>query len=213
VALFRRALYWLAAAGLIHLSCATFDGSYSSTQTAGRETASSGFQPVYVYSDHGSFKNHFYPTGLMGDHEDIVYHDGYSQDTVSGNSCIAVIYKAKAEQHHGWVGMYWQNPAYNWGYKDGGLNLSGASRLTFWARGDKGTEKIEKFCVGGTKGSYSDSCFASIGPFYLTKQWKQYEIDLSGKDLSSVIGGFCWSINAQNNPQGALFYLDEIRYE
>ena len=47
----------------------------------------------------------------------------------------------------------------------------------------------------------------------LTQEWKQYTIDLRGKDLSYMIGGFCWATNADVNPEGATFYLDEIKYE
>ena len=62
-------------------------------------------------------------------------------------------------------------------------------------------------------GEFSDSDSAVIGPVILTKDWQQYTIDLKGKDMSYVIGGFCWSANIDNNPEGATFYLDEIKYE
>ena len=62
-------------------------------------------------------------------------------------------------------------------------------------------------------GRYSDSDTASIGPVVLTQDWKQYTIDLRGKDLGYIIGGFAWSTNIDVNPDGATFYLDEIRYE
>ena len=86
-------------------------------------------------------------------------------------------------------------------------------KLTFWARGEKGGERIEEFKMGGISGPYPDSATASIGPLILTPEWKQYAIDLVGKDLSHVIGGFAWSANLDNNPNGCTFYLDEIRYE
>ena len=47
----------------------------------------------------------------------------------------------------------------------------------------------------------------------LTQEWKQYEIDLSGKDLSYISGGFCWATNLDVNPDGVVFYLDDIKYE
>jgi hypothetical protein len=52
-----------------------------------------------------------------------------------------------------------------------------------------------------------------MGPVVLTKDWQQYEIDLSGKDISYISGGFCWSTNLDVNPDGCTFYLDDIRYE
>lgn len=47
----------------------------------------------------------------------------------------------------------------------------------------------------------------------LRKAWKKYSIDLTGADLSRVIGGFGWTIKYQSNPNGATFYLDSIRFE
>ncbi|MCP4407895.1 MAG: hypothetical protein GY807_09070, partial [Gammaproteobacteria bacterium] len=43
--------------------------------------------------------------------------------------------------------------------------------------------------------------------------WQQYTINLSGQDLSHVIGGFGWSTNQCANPAGATFYLDNIFFE
>ena len=47
----------------------------------------------------------------------------------------------------------------------------------------------------------------------LTTQWQQYTIDLTGVDLSYVLGGFAWVANNTANPNGAVFYLDDIQYE
>ena len=52
-----------------------------------------------------------------------------------------------------------------------------------------------------------------IGPVVLDKEWKQYTIDLKGKDLSYIIGGFAWATNLDVDPDGCVFYLDEIKYE
>ncbi|MEK6733085.1 MAG: hypothetical protein AABY55_05600, partial [Candidatus Omnitrophota bacterium] len=111
------------------------------------------------------------------------------------------------------AGMYWQSPANNWGDKKGGFDLTGATKLTFWARGAKGGERVEEFKLGGITGLYPDSDIAGIGPVMLTQDWKRYEIDLSGKDLSYISGGFCWATNIDVNPDGATFYLDDIKYE
>ena len=54
---------------------------------------------------------------------------------------------------------------------------------------------------------------AGIGPITLSSEWKQYVIDLEDRDLSSIIGGFAWSGNLDNNPRGMTFYLDDIRFE
>ena len=169
--------------------------------------------PFYVYSDAGSLDNHYIPSGWMGDYGDMKIDQRSADNPYSGETCIKITYTAKGSNGARWAGMYWQNPPNNWGTKKGGYNLTGATKLTFWARGAKGGERIEEFKLGGIMGEYSDSDSAGIGPVVLTKDWKKYEIDLRGKDLSSIIGGFCWATNADVNPEGAVFYLDEIKYE
>ncbi|MFH0826856.1 MAG: hypothetical protein V1923_03090 [Candidatus Omnitrophota bacterium] len=169
--------------------------------------------PFFVYSDRTSIKNHYIPSGWMGDYGDIKYDGASKENPYLGDSCIKIIYNGKAAQGARWAGIFWQNPANNWGTQDGGFDLSKATKVTFWARGEKGGERIEEFKVGGIMGEYSDSDSATIGPVLLNKGWTQYTIDLKGKDMSYVIGGFCWATNIDNNPEGATFYLDEIRYE
>lgn len=169
--------------------------------------------PFYVFLDRGSVNNHFIPSGWMGDYGDIKFNAGSTEDPYMGNTCIEIIYSGEASQGARWAGITWQNPANNWGEREGGYDLSNATKLTFWAKGAKGEERIVEFKTGGIFGEYSDSDMAGIGPVILTKEWKQYTIDLRGKDFSSIIGGFTWSTNVDVNPEGATFYLDEIRYE
>ena len=90
-----------------------------------------------------------------------------------------------------------------------------AKKLTFWARGEAGGEKIAEFRIGGVGQGrdYPDSDTASIGPVILSKQWKEYEIDLRGKDLTYISGGFAWFANVDDNPSACTFYLDNIRFE
>ncbi|MFH1231482.1 MAG: hypothetical protein V1709_08320, partial [Planctomycetota bacterium] len=169
--------------------------------------------PFYVYADRGSINNHYIPSGWMGDYGDIKYDGASKDDAYLGDSCIKIIYNAQASQGARWAGIFWQNPANNWGDADGGFDLSKAEKVSFWARGEKGAERIEEFKVGGIMGEYFDSDSASIGPVILNKEWTQYTIDLKGKDMSYIIGGFVWAANIDNNPEGATFYLDEIKYE
>jgi len=169
--------------------------------------------PFYVYADRSSMNNHFIPSGWLGDYGDIKYENASKEDPYLGDSCIKIAYSGKASQGARWAGIYWQNPANNWGSIDAGYDLSKATKLTFWARGEKGGERINEFKIGGLMGEYSDSDAAGIGPVILNKDWTQYSIDLKGKDMSYIIGGFCWATNIDENPEGATFYLDEIKYE
>jgi len=67
--------------------------------------------------------------------------------------------------------------------------------------------------MGGITGEYADTDSASIGPLTLTPEWKEYSIDLSGKDLSYISGGFCFAASAADNPEGFTIYFDDIYYE
>ena len=171
------------------------------------------FKSFVVYTDANAPDNHFDPSGWMGDPSDIKMTQEFLTNPHSGSSCIQIIYSAKKSQGAGWAGVYWQNPSNNWGSKAGGYDLTGAKKVTFWARGEKGGERVEEFKIGGITGEYPDSDIAGIGPVLLTTEWKQYVIDLTGKDISSISGGFCWVANSIADPDGAAFYLDDIVYE
>ena len=148
-----------------------------------------------------------------GDYGDIKFNDKHMDNPHSGTTSVQIVYTNAATQGARWAGIYWQNPPNNWGTRPGGYDLTGAKKLTFWARGEKGGERIEEFKIGGITGEYADSDVAGIGPVVLTTEWQQFTIDLEGKDLSSISGGFCWATNLDVNPDGATFYLDSIRYE
>lgn len=171
------------------------------------------FKVFPVYSDGRSPDNHYIASGYMGDYSDIKIDGSSFENPHSGTTCIKIVYTNGISQGARWAGVQWQSPANNWGDRQGGFDLTGAKKLTFWARGEKGGERIEEFKIGGITGLYPDSDIAGIGPVLLTAEWKQYEIDLRGKDLSYISGGFCWASNLDVNPDGMTFYLDDIRYE
>ncbi|MFC1703501.1 hypothetical protein ACFL1E_01780 [Candidatus Omnitrophota bacterium] len=171
------------------------------------------FRLFGVYIDKGSGENHFIPSGWMGDVNDVEFSDMSRENPHSGKTCIKVVYLPNASGGNRWVGIYWQSTANNWGNKKGGYDLTGATKLTFWARGDKGGERVEEFKLGGITGTYPDSDIAGIGPVILTNEWQEYKIDLGGKDLSYINGGFGWATNLDVNPEGCTFYIDDIVYE
>jgi len=176
------------------------------------------FKPFIVYQDKGSPLNHFVPSGYMPNGECIKMDDAWRDNCQEGKSCIKVVYDiACSLKSRRWAGIYWLNPADNWGERKGGFNLTGAKKLVFWARGKNGGEKIAEFKIGGVGvGSgrdYPDSDTASIGPVILSSRWKEYEIDLRDKDLSYISGGFAWIANVDDNPSSCTFYIDNVRYE
>lgn len=170
-----------------------------------------------VYGDYRAPGNHYIPSGFMGDYGDIKMNDQSMDNPHSGTACIKFEYTPKKSQGKGWAGVYWQNPAQNWGQKKGGFDLTGMTKLTFWARGAKGEEVIDKVKVGGIgmgqEKPYPDSSETEFGPIELTDTWKQYTINLVGKDLSYISGGFCWVTTADLDPEGCTFYLDDIQFE
>lgn len=38
-------------------------------------------------------------------------------------------------------------------------------------------------------------------------------MDLKKKDMSYIAGGFAFVVNKADNPDGCIFYIDEVRYE
>ena len=176
-------------------------------------SADGTFRTFPVYTDGSSPDNHFVASGWMGDFSDLKINEKNLDNPQAGSTSIQIVYTNKATQGARWSGIYWQNPPNNWGTRPGGYDLTGARKLTFWARGEKGGERIEEFKIGGITGEYADSDVAGIGPVVLTTEWQQFTIDLEGKDLSSISGGFCWATNLDVNPDGATFYLDDIRFE
>jgi hypothetical protein len=170
--------------------------------------------PLNVYTDKNA-RMQFIASGWMGDYGDLSYNDNFKENPRSGESCIQITYTAKRKNGAGWSGIYWQNPANNWGNKKGGFDLTGAKKLVFWARGQNGNETIAEFKIGGITGQNmpGDSDAVSIGPITLTRAWQKYEIPLEGKDLSHIIGGFAFSASADDNPNGFVIFLDDIYFE
>jgi hypothetical protein len=112
----------------------------------------------------------------------------------------------------GFGGIAWQSPANNWGDQAGGMDLTGAKKLTFWARGDEGGEVVSfKLGILGADAKFPDSDHAELPDVALTSDWKQYSIDLSGKDLHRIATGFVWVTAGSGKP--ITFYLDDVRYE
>ena len=177
-----------------------------------------------IYQDIDSAGNHFTPVGFMGDLGSIQVNEAFEENPHSGKTSIRIIYDAQGNGPHecsyappcGWAGVYWQEPPNNWGldsfWEGAGFDLSPYTRLVFWARAD-GNGVIE-FKVGGIVGPYGDSLtFPRSILANLSPTWQEYEIELTGADLSHIIGGFVWATNRQQNPNGLTFYLDDIRFE
>jgi hypothetical protein len=171
------------------------------------------FKRFNIFTDRTARDNHYIPSGWMGDYGDIKLDTGWKENPHGGTTCIKITYTAEQKQGAGWCGIYWQNPANNWGMKSGGFDLTGAKKLVCWVRGGKGGEVLAEVKIGGITGEYADTDSTSIGPLTLTPEWKEYVIDLTGKDLTYISGGFCWAASAADNPDGFTIFFDDIYYE
>ena len=93
--------------------------------------------------------------------------------------------------------------------RDEGVILEG------WIRGDA-SAKVELKVGGMTSGPYHDSMPFAVTTGYipLTPDWRRFEIDLTGEDLSSVIRGFCLVADKRHNPRADRVnaYLDEVKF-
>jgi len=170
--------------------------------------------PFPVYTNGGDPGNHYVPSGFMGDLRAVTMNQYWAGHPHRGKTCIQVAYRGTVPRGVGWAGVYWQSPVDNWGIVPGpaGYDLSRATRLTFWVRGQTGTERVQ-FLVGGITGRYGDSLPAvKTQVLTLSTIWQQVTITLAGQDLRHVIGGFGWVANTQDDPRGAIFYLDDIVY-
>jgi hypothetical protein len=164
--------------------------------------------PFTVYDDKGGANNHFISSGWMGNAKDTKLDEGCTVNPHSGPTCLRVEYSAPAN----WAGIVWQDPANDWGDLPGGYNLTGAKKIKFWARGEKGGETVAfKFGVLAADKKFADSASGDISDVKLTNEWKEYTIDLAGKDLTRIKTGFVWSLAGQGSP--VVFFLDDIRYE
>jgi len=189
----------------------------SLSQAADNSTTSTPkkFEKLVVYKDKPS-PSHFVPSGFMPDGRCVAINDVWVDNCNEGSrSCIQVKFNRDCTATStGWAGIYWLDPANNWGDVKGGFNLTGAKALVFWAKGEKGGEVVT-FKMGGVGmgHQYPDSDQASSEPIVLTKDWKEYSIDLTGKDLSHIGGGFAWVGTAKENQSNITFYLGNIYYK
>lgn len=198
------------------------------THTTPAETRTASDASFYIYRDVDYQGNHFKPTGFMGDVGDVVMDEASTVEPHSGTTALRFRYSPEGRGPNEcsysppckWAGVYWLEPPNNWGrdpeFQDQGFDLSEYSRLVFSAKASKDISIT--FKVGGIVADYGDSLeYPRTTTAEVTNEWKQYEIDLSGAELSHIIGGFVWTLDwqelEQRNYQEIEFYLDDVRFE
>jgi exo-beta-1,3-glucanase (GH17 family) len=167
---------------------------------------------------------HFVPSGWMGNISAISMYECDRTNPHSGEMAVRVSFLPNSFPT--WGGFYWQYPENNWGnLLPRGLNLTGADRVTFWARSNTPNAQVG-FIIGGIgyNADYSGQtiCSQPVQPYpdsvcpkieqwvTLSSAWTKYTIDLhqNPRNLSKVIGGFGWVATSK-----VTFYLDDIVYE
>jgi hypothetical protein len=146
----------------------------------------------------------------------------------SESDCMLIHFNSKS-QTLGWSLMIWYPFSCEHGTPDQANcitdrlksgNFNEIQRLTFWARGKEGNEIVE-FGVGGgfetVIGPYGFEYFKPqeqpAGRITLTSHWEKYEIDLVDRDLTHVVPLFYAFYTVEENPQGAIIYVDDIQFE
>ena len=151
---------------------------------------------------------YFEPT-LWGEAGNVVLEANYSEESRPGDAdgkCLRLVYEPGPTR---WAAVYWQS------HREAGIRagkaVSGASRVTFWAKGDKGGEVIDAKGAG----TPAVALLKNSKPVTLSGGWQHFEIELGDADLSDVNGAFGvkWRSFESENPDGLTVFLDEIRYE
>lgn len=168
--------------------------------------APKGELPLTVYDETGT-GGKFAPSGWMGDTNSIKMTPSCTDHPHSGRTCICFSFLNASN----WGGIAWQYPANDWGSKPDSINLNGAKKLSFWMRGAAGGEKAKvEFGILGKDKTYPDSGSGST-TVVMTKDWKEYSIDLAGKDMTKIKTGFVVTVAGAGKP--VTFYIDDVKYE
>ena len=110
------------------------------------------------------------------------------------------------------MGVAWQHPVNDWGDEPGGFDLTGAEKLTFWARGAEGGERLD-FGVGliGDDKPYPDSMQVRKENVKLRRRgsstpsiWMTRTCRASRRASSGPMAG---------QGRTLTFYLDDIQFE
>ena len=144
------------------------------------------------------------PSGWMGNTEKLKMDEASTENPKTGKTCTKVTFASES----GWAGVVWQHPAGDWGDAPGGFNLTGATKLTFWARGNTGGEKVTIGIGNIGKDKIYHDTFSGKKELTLTKDWQQFEIDLTGQDLTRIKSPLYFTTASAGKP--ATFYFDEI---
>lgn len=163
--------------------------------------------PVVVYGEEGT-GGHWAPSGVMPANNFISLDERCTTRPRSGSTCLKVSYNSGGD----WSGVMWQHPEQDWDNNSpGGYDLTGAKALTFWARGEKGGEKVKVSMGGPLAGRYPNTASAELGEIVLAAEWQEYTLPLDGADLRRVKNPF--TIVVVGNGFPFHLYIDDVVYK
>lgn len=172
---------------------------------------------LYIFDDE---PHDFMPVGWMPDGQGIAQRAIETDTPHKGKHCIRVDCQLSDKPY---VGVYFLLDG-NWEprrvfnlHKLLGVNEQDSIKCRFWARTKMEEDKVYIQCkVGGVhKGEIHDSLLFPISSPWigLTHEWRMYEIDVTGQDLSSMVSGFAWVCDrAHNGQRDVSFDLDTIYF-
>lgn len=191
---------------------------------------------IYVYNDFAFPGNNFSAKALIaGEGQNLLVkdlNDNCRIDPQSGNSCMECSIDIERNSWGGWLLTYGYLPPnsnvreLNFGqYPNCGYDFSKVKKLSFWAKGKNGGEKVE-FFFGGLGWSpeankvqegidYPDSTpKISFGVIVMENKWKEYTISLDSANfnLSYISCGFGFVASGGYNSKNITFYIDNIRF-
>ncbi len=149
------------------------------------------------------------PSGYMGDGENPGAIDDAQtcidpRPSTWVGHCHAYTWTPTSEA---WAGVYWQYPDGNWGDQPGLPIPDGATRISFQAWGETGTEQVD-FMVG----------MMSVDGFQITREEvplgtepAEFSLELGATTYQRVVGGFGWVAKEATAP--VTFHIDDIRWE
>lgn len=189
-------------------------------------------ESVYVYRDFAQTENNFTQKMMIwGNNRSLVKNmdENWATDPYAGSSCIRCRVDTRGNDWGGWMFINGYlpegetQPKLNDGSQpNAGLDLTGATELSFYARGEQGGETVEFFTLGyGYDGEtderlvdYPDSAHKrSRGFVTLSNEWQEYTINVESANLSYVCCGFGFVCSGNESGDAEnIFYLDEIRF-
>ena len=161
--------------------------------------------PFYVYQD-GDHTPYF-PSAYMGNHKAISVDLKSTEEVYSGTSALKLSYK----DSDNWYGLGLVTPADDWGDIEGGYDLSGATKFSFWAKAseNKLTATIGFGLIKNDK-AFPDSVIERKD-IKLTTKWKKYTLKLDHQDMSCIRSGLVIFSSANGLPHQ--IYIDDVVFE